>query len=108
MKGEINSMSERFVGFRQNRNQDCNGQAGNIQGNRNRCDGCICDQLRNLPTGTVVAVFLFGSATPIALVFINLDNDNCCAFFTQPGVAGSTVIIDCEKIQAIRITPATV
>ncbi|MEK4091581.1 hypothetical protein MKZ08_07640 [Viridibacillus sp. FSL R5-0477] len=38
------------------------------------------------------------------VVFINLDQKNCCAFFSDPETEpGSTLIGDCQAIQAIRI-----
>ncbi|KON90172.1 hydrolase [Sporosarcina globispora] len=70
--------------------------------NANKCKGCICDTLRTLQTQTEVDVFLDGGQVLENVNFINLDNDTCCAFFveTEPG---STLIVDCQKIQAIRI-----
>lgn len=68
------------------------------------CEGCLCDQLRKLQTQTEVDVFLSGGQVLEDVVFINLNQKNCCAYFvdneTEPG---STLIVDCEKIQAIRI-----
>ncbi|MGN7115423.1 hypothetical protein ACTHQ8_04185 [Lysinibacillus odysseyi] len=38
------------------------------------------------------------------VVFIFLDRNNCCAFFTdQETEPGSTLIVDCQDIQALRI-----
>ena len=70
----------------------------------NRCNGCVCDQLRRLQTQTEVDVFLSGGQVLEDVNFINLNQENCCAFFidleTEPG---STLIVDCRQIIAIRI-----
>ena len=69
-----------------------------------RCNGCICNQLRRLQTQTEVDVFLVGGQVLEDVVFINLDQRNCCAFFNDPETEpGSTLIVDCQFIQAIRI-----
>src|SRR3954451_17648450 len=112
-KGVIHFMinEPRYRGYRQNSNQEndnccreSNEQARNVQENRNRCNGCACDQLRNLQTGTEVDVFLNGGVVLEDVVFINFNNNNCCAFFTDPTTEpGSTLIVDCQKIDAIRI-----
>ncbi len=71
---------------------------------RNRCNGCICDQLRRLQTQTEVDVFLSGGQVFEDVIFITLERENCCAFFNDPTTEpGSTLIIDCQQIQAIRI-----
>ncbi|WP_313798586.1 hydrolase [Cytobacillus sp.] len=70
----------------------------------NRCKGCICDTLRKLQPQTEVDVFLDSGQVLEDVQFINLNNRTCCAFFvdleTEPG---STLIVDCQKISAIRI-----
>lgn len=68
------------------------------------CKGCICNQLRRLRTQTEVDVFLAGGQVLEDVVFISFDQKDCCAFFTDPTTEpGSTLIVDCEDIQAIRI-----
>ncbi|MEK4029396.1 hydrolase [Pseudobacillus sp. FSL P4-0506] len=68
------------------------------------CNGCICDQLRKLQTQTEVDVFLSSGQVLEDVVFINFDRDNCCAFFSDPETEpGSTLIVDCQRIDAIRI-----
>jgi hypothetical protein len=70
----------------------------------NTCKGCICDQLRRLQTQTEVDVFLSGGQVLEDVVFITLNQKNCCAFFNDPETEpGSTLIVDCQNIQAIRI-----
>ncbi|WP_370569975.1 hydrolase [Sporosarcina sp. resist] len=70
----------------------------------NNCKGCICDQLRRLQTQTEVDVFLSGGQVLEDVVFITLNQKDCCAFFSDPETEpGSTLIVDCQKIQAIRI-----
>lgn len=72
--------------------------------NRDRCEGCICNQLRRLQAGTEVDVFLTGGTVLEDVVFVSFNRRNCCAFFTDPTTeAGSTLIIDCRQIQALRI-----
>ena len=101
----------RYRGYRQNSNlesdtvcREFNAQTANAQENRNRCNGCACDQLRRLQTGTEVDVFLSGGTVLEDIVFINFNNNNCCAFFTDPTTEpGSTLIVDCQRIDAIRI-----
>jgi hypothetical protein len=73
----------------------------------NNCKGCICDQLRKLPTQTEVDVFLSGGQVLEDVVFITINQKNCCAFFNDPTTEpGSTLIVDCQQIQAIRIEAA--
>jgi hypothetical protein len=70
----------------------------------NKCKGCACDQLRRLPVGTEVDLFLSGGFDIEDVKFISFDPNNCCAFFSDPTTEpGSTLIIDCQSIQAIRI-----
>ena len=68
----------------------------------NNCRSCICEQLRCLEIGTVVDVFLSGGLSFLGLTFVSFNARNCCAYFLE---AGSTtpLIIDCKKIDAIRI-----
>lgn len=71
---------------------------------RVRCDGCICNQLRRLRSNTEVDVFLSGGQILEDVVFLRFNLSDCCAFFsdeeTEPG---SILIVDCKKIDAIRI-----
>lgn len=72
--------------------------------NVNRCKGCVCNQLRQLQTQTEVDVFLSGGQVLEDVVFVTFDRKNCCAFFNDPTTEpGSTLIVDCQDIQAIRI-----
>ncbi|MFJ5565229.1 hydrolase [Lysinibacillus xylanilyticus] len=69
----------------------------------NHCKGCVCNQLRTLQTSTVVDLFIFGRNIE-DVIFISFDPNNCCAFFNDPTTEpGSTIIVDCQDIQAIRI-----
>ena len=71
---------------------------------KNHCEGCICDQLSELRRGTEVDVFLSGGQILEDVVFKRFDRNNCCAFFNDPTTEpGSTLIVDCQKIDAIRI-----
>jgi len=68
------------------------------------CKGCVCDQLRQLVTPTRVNVFLSGGQVLENLVFISLDQKSCCAFFSDSTTdPSSTIIVDCQDIQALRI-----
>jgi len=74
------------------------------ENDRNRCKGCICNQLRRLQTQTEVDVFLSGGQILEDVIFIAFDRENCCAFFNDPETEpGSTLIVDCQDIQALRI-----
>jgi hypothetical protein len=71
---------------------------------RNKCNGCICDQLRKLKRNTEVDVFLSSGEVLEDVVFKAFDQKNCCAFFKDPTTEpGSTLIVDCRRIDAIRI-----
>jgi len=74
------------------------------KGSSHRCKGCVCDQLSRLQTQTEVDLFLLGGQVIEDVVFITFDPKNCCAFFNDPTTEpGSTIIVDCQDIQAIRI-----
>lgn len=80
------------------------GNTQNTNRRVNRCDGCICNLLRRLERGTEVDVFLSGGKILEDVIFIRFDRNNCCAFFEDTEKEpGSTLIVDCEKIDAIRI-----
>ena len=82
----------------------CDKQNKHSDKTNNNCKGCVCNQLRRLQTQTEVDVFLVGGQVLEDVVFINLDQRNCCAFFNDPETEpGSTLIVDCQFIQAIRI-----
>ncbi|MGX1432486.1 hypothetical protein ACUXCC_002621 [Cytobacillus horneckiae] len=82
----------------------CESSQSSRKKHNNNCKGCICDTLRKLQTQTEVDVFLDGGQVLEDVIFINLDNNTCCAFFAdQETEPGSTLIVDCQKIQAIRI-----
>ncbi|MGX9135276.1 hydrolase [Rummeliibacillus sp. JY-2-4R] len=77
---------------------DCNNRR------RNRCNSCICQILRRLPRNTEVDVFLSGGNILEDVVFKRLNRNNCCAFFNDPTTEpGSTLIVDCNRIDAIRL-----
>ncbi|MFS0781989.1 hydrolase [Bacillus sp. 1P06AnD] len=68
------------------------------------CKGCICNTLRKLRTQTEVDVFLSSGNVLEDVIFITLNQKNCCAYFNDPTTEpGSTLIVDCQKIEAIRI-----
>ncbi|WP_409296215.1 hydrolase [Peribacillus sp. SCS-26] len=71
---------------------------------KNRCNKCVCDQLRGLDRGTEVDVFLAGGQVLEDVIFEDFDNRNCCAEFrdeeTEPG---TTIFVDCRDIVALRI-----
>ncbi|MFJ7839659.1 hypothetical protein GY31_03260 [Lysinibacillus sphaericus] len=69
----------------------------------NNCRSCICEQLRKLEVGAVVDVLLAG--TFLRLTFVSFNARNCCAYFLEAG-STSPLIIDCKKIDAIRIVRA--
>nr|WP_245671448.1 hypothetical protein [Bacillus wudalianchiensis] len=64
----------------------------------------MCDQLKKLQTQTEVDVFLSSGKVLEDVIFINFDRKNCCAFFMDTKKEqGSTLIVDCQRIDAIRI-----
>lgn len=70
----------------------------------NQCKGCICNRLKNLRTPTEVDVFLLGGQVFEDVVFISFDRKNGCAIFNDPTTEpGSTLIVDCQEIQALRL-----
>ncbi|WP_223555508.1 MULTISPECIES: hydrolase [Lysinibacillus] len=82
----------------------CGEKENHVQKTIHRCRGCVCNQLRKLPVQTEVDLFLLGGQIIEDVVFINFDQKDCCAFFTDPTTEpGSTIIVDCQDIQAIRI-----
>jgi hypothetical protein len=66
------------------------------------CKGCICHLLKRFELGTTVDVYLSGGGSFLGVVFLKLDNRNCCAYFVENDAASEPIIIDCEKIDAIR------
>ena len=66
------------------------------------CKGCICHLLKRFELGTRVDVYLSGGGRFLDVVFIKLDECNCCAYFVEPGAATEPIIIDCQKIDAVR------
>ncbi|MBY0074699.1 hypothetical protein ACLZHR_09740 [Priestia aryabhattai] len=68
-----------------------------------KCEGCVCDQLRDTTLGRLITVRLFGVDTPLTLVFAGVCFDTCCVNFFDPigGPSGSIMVLDCEKIQSI-------
>ncbi|MFJ7666356.1 hypothetical protein ACIQXI_04570 [Lysinibacillus sp. NPDC097195] len=66
------------------------------------CKGCICHLLRCFEIGSTVDVYLSSGGSFLGVVFIKLDNRNCCAYFVEAGAAAEPIIIDCQKIEAIR------
>ncbi|QDQ02953.1 hydrolase [Lysinibacillus fusiformis] len=82
----------------------CDGKEKSSNRVVNHCKGCVCNQLRHLQTQTEVDLFLLGGQVIEDVVFITFDPQNCCAFFNDPTTEpGSTIIVDCQDIQAIRI-----
>ena len=68
------------------------------------CNGCICNQLRKLQPGTEVDVFLSNGNVLEDVIFVTVNQKDCCAFFNVPSTEpGSTLIVDCQRIDAIRI-----
>jgi len=66
------------------------------------CKGCICHLLKCFEIGTTVDVYLSSGGSFLRAVFIKLDRRNCCAYFVEAGAAAEPIIIDCQKIDAIR------
>lgn len=67
------------------------------------CDSCVCKQLRGLSIATVLDVFLTSGEVFAGLVFVNVSHKDCCAYFNDPAVVGSLIVLSCEDITAIRV-----
>lgn len=81
----------------------CDEKENHHEKDTNRCKGCVCNQLKRLQTQTEVDLFLFGGQVIEDVIFITFDQNNCCAFFNDPETEpGSTIVVDCQDIQAIR------
>ncbi|MGE6513550.1 hypothetical protein [Lysinibacillus sphaericus] len=72
------------------------------------CKGCICNLLKRFEPGTLVDVLLSGGGSFLGVIFVSLDPKNCCAYFLEVGAAAAAtpIVIDCQKIDAIRKNPA--
>ncbi|MGE7944513.1 hypothetical protein ACQKNB_20855 [Lysinibacillus xylanilyticus] len=70
--------------------------------NDNHCKGCICNHLKRLEPGTLVDVFLSNGSSFINLFFLHFDNQSCSVYFLEIGATAMRLMIDCEKIEAIR------
>ncbi|MFE1244700.1 hypothetical protein ACFW35_11255 [Fictibacillus sp. NPDC058756] len=99
--------------------------AGVQSNRRDECEGCVCDQLRNLTTGTEIeAIFVNGRDILDDVddtIFVCFDRKTCCATFVAEkdngggygggggggyGGGGNDRIfftIDCRKIDTIFI-----
>ncbi|WP_261132629.1 hydrolase [Bacillus sp. Marseille-Q3570] len=75
----------------------CNNVAG--AKDHDMCDGCVCDQLRNLRAGEEVDLIIDGVEFA-GLTFTCFDKKTCCATFLD---ATYPFIVDCRKVDAIRI-----
>ncbi|WP_172954374.1 hydrolase [Solibacillus sp. R5-41] len=72
--------------------------------NYESCQGCVCNQLRRLQPQTEVDLYLVGGQIIENVIFINISSKDCCAFFVDPSTdPDSTIIVDCQYIQAIRL-----
>lgn len=69
------------------------------------CQGCICELLRCFKPATLVDILLAGQPDFLQVTFLDLDPKSCCAYFLQAAAPNSPLIIDCQKIIAIRKNP---
>jgi hypothetical protein len=74
----------------------------NCDDDHGRCEGCVCDILRRLPSSSLVNIVLKGGDEFFEdeLIFASFDRKTCCATFILDGYP---FIIDCEKIAGIQI-----
>lgn len=72
--------------------------------NTHNCKDCACHLLQCLDTGTLVDVFLAKGGNFLNVFFLYFDKPTSCAYFLQIGAAAMPIIIDCERIEAIRKT----
>ncbi|MGP4082424.1 hydrolase [Pseudalkalibacillus sp. R45] len=64
-----------------------------------KCDGCVCDELRKLRSGDTVDLIIDGEEFA-ELVFACFDKKSCCATFLDDDYP---FIVDCRKVDAIRV-----
>lgn len=85
-------------------NNSWGSQNSTSSGSSSRCNKCACNVLRNLDRGTEVDVFLSGGRVLEDVVFLNFNNNTCCARFRdEEEEAGTIIFVDCRDIQALRI-----
>ena len=70
--------------------------------NDDHCKGCVCNHLKCVEPGTLVDVFLSNGSSFINIFFLYFDNQSCSAHFLEIGATAMRLMIDCEKIEAIR------
>ena len=84
-------------------NCECD-KKGHFEKEDNLCKVCVCEQLKGLKDQAEIDVFLSSGQVFENVIFIHLDQKNCCAMFKDPTKKqGSILLVDCQEIQAIRI-----
>ncbi|WP_349410622.1 hypothetical protein [Pseudalkalibacillus sp. SCS-8] len=81
---------------------DCNDK----KRKKNRCEGCVCDQLKDLEPGTPVFVRTIagGLKSSIKGRFLCFDKETCCATFSERVFSTDmTTVIDCNDIVSLAI-----
>ncbi|MGY4796093.1 hypothetical protein ACVNNN_13915 [Lysinibacillus fusiformis] len=73
---------------------------------KEHCQSCVCSHLECFEPGTLVDVYLSNGSQFLGIYFIYLDPQNCCGYFIQFDETARPVIIDCQKIDALRKTCA--
>lgn len=68
---------------------------------RNNCDSCVCQQLRRLPSGTEVILFLNGNKIE-NVTFVSIDSCTCCVHFVDTET-GTVFVLNCLNIQALGV-----
>ena len=70
--------------------------------NDDHCKGCVCNHLKYVEPGTLVDVYLSNGNSFINIFFLYFDSQSCSAHFLEIGETAMRLMIDCEKIEAIR------
>jgi len=81
----------------------CDKEFSKCEKEEHHCDSCVCKQLRGLAIATIMDVFLKSGEVFTGLVFVNVSHKDCCAYFNDPAIAGSLIVVSCEDITAIRV-----
>lgn len=85
-------------------NKDCG--CNDVAAARDNCEGCACDQIRNLSPNTEIEDILVNgkSIDKDDIFLISFDRKTCCAhFIARDNGDIVTFTLDCRKIDAIFI-----
>ncbi|MCF6409163.1 hypothetical protein [Pseudalkalibacillus salsuginis] len=79
--------------------KDCGCDKRDDRRRDDKCDGCVCDELRKLRSGETVDLIIDGEEFA-DLIFACFDKKSCCVTFLDDDYP---FIVDCRKVDAIRV-----